>query len=117
MIRQEQKTVKNNMMKLAAVALVGLTLSGCAVQKQLVPTGGSKADGTVKLSFTYGMFEKPEVDGQQGARLAAQRCAAWGYTGAESFGGYTQQCTQPSSSGCLQQMVTVEYQCTGEQSK
>lgn len=34
-----------------------LLLSGCAVQKQLVPTGGSKADGTVKMSYSFGMFE------------------------------------------------------------
>ena len=38
-----------------------LLLSGCAVQKQLVPTGGSKADGTVKMSYSFGMFESPKV--------------------------------------------------------
>ena len=43
---------------LGAVALCMLVLSGCAVQKQLVPTGGSRSDGTVKLAYEYGAFEQ-----------------------------------------------------------
>ncbi len=34
-----------------------LVLAGCATQKIMVPTGGSRADGTVNLSYEYGMFE------------------------------------------------------------
>lgn len=52
-------------------------------QKQLVPTGGSKSDGTVRMSYSYGMFESPVVDPQQGMNAAKARCAAWGYSGAE----------------------------------
>ncbi|EHN8740343.1 hypothetical protein RJO42_004733, partial [Enterobacter hormaechei] len=46
-----------------------------------------------------------------------QRCAAWGYSGAEPFGGSTSVCSQPSSSGCMETMVTMEYQCTGDLKK
>lgn len=102
---------------LLALLATTLILSGCATQKQLVPTGGSKADGTVKMSYSYGMFESPKVDMQQGAQLAVKRCAAWGYSGAEPFGGYTSVCSQPSSSGCMETLVSVEYQCTGDQKK
>ncbi|EKM6441136.1 hypothetical protein PU783_004249 [Cronobacter sakazakii] len=91
-----------------------LILSGCATKKQLVPTGGSKSDGTVRMSYSYGMFESPVVDPSQGMTSAKARCAAWGYSGAEPFGGFTSQCTQPSSSGCMQTTVTIEYQCTGD---
>lgn len=96
-----------------ASAIFVATLSGCATPKQLTPTGGSRADGTVKMSFEYGMFEQPQVDGQQGARVAAQRCAAWGYTGAEPFGGAMSQCVATGSAGCVRWRVTYEYQCTG----
>ena len=65
---------------LAASALIILSMQGCAVNKQLTPTGGSRADGTVKLSFEYGAFEVPKLDGQQGMSAARQRCAEWGYT-------------------------------------
>ena len=98
---------------LAASALIILSMQGCAVNKQLTPTGGSRADGTVKLSFEYGAFEVPKLDGQQGMSAARQRCAAWGYTGVEPFGGSTKTCSSGSRSGCDRWLVTVEYQCTG----
>lgn len=99
---------------LGAVALCMLVLSGCAVQKQLVPTGGSRSDGTVKLAYEYGAFEQPKVDAAQGLAAAKQRCAAWGYTDADPFGGATRTCNSFSSSGCNRYMVTMEYQCTGK---
>jgi len=50
-------------MKLVIAALLAAaTLSGCAVQPQMVPTGGSRADGTVKLSYDYGSLQIPKVD-------------------------------------------------------
>ncbi|EGT0042147.1 MULTISPECIES: YecR family lipoprotein [Enterobacteriaceae] len=94
-----------------------LILSGCATKKQLVPTGGSKADGTVRMSYSYGMFEQPVVDPQQGLADAKTRCSAWGYSGAEAFGGSTSVCSQMSSSGCTMTTVTTEYQCTGDLKK
>jgi len=87
-------------------------LSGCASQKQLVATGGSKADGTVDMSFDYGMFEAPKVDPAQGMASAKQTCAAWGYTGAQPFGGGTSQCINATTSGCNRWRVTYTYQCT-----
>jgi len=81
--------------------------------KAIVPTDGSRADGTVKLSYEYGMFEAPKLDEQQGLTVAQQRCSAWKYKGAEPFGGSTQSCISSSSSGCNRWLVSVEYQCTG----
>ncbi len=98
---------------LAASALIIMSIQGCAVNKQLTPTGGSRADGTVKLSYEYGAFEVPKLDRQQGMSAARQRCAAWGYTGAEPFGGSTKTCSSGSRSACESWLVTVEYQCTG----
>ena len=93
--------------------IAALLLQGCAVQKPLVPIGGSRADGTVKLAFEYGLFESPKLDEQQGLASARQRCAAWGYTDAEPFGGSTTQCSEPTRSGCKRWIVSIEYQCIG----
>jgi hypothetical protein len=101
-------------MKALFSALLALTvLAGCAVQSTLVPTGGSRADGTVKLSYEYGALQIPKVDQAQGLVSARQRCAAWGYTGAEPFGGATQSCVSASMGSCNVYRVTIEYQCTG----
>lgn len=87
-----------------------MTLQGCAVQKELVPTGGSRADGTVKMSFETGLFEAPKIDTQQALNTAQKRCAAWGYTGVEAFGGAMKECLNRD---CGRWMVTYQFQCTG----
>lgn len=95
---------------LAALALAG----GCAVQKTLVPTGGSRADGTIELSYEFGPFESPQVDMGQGALVARQRCAAWGYSDAQPFGGQKSLCQQDDGfGGCNRTLVTIQYQCIG----
>jgi len=97
----------------AVFLLVIMSMQGCAVQKQLVPIGGSRADGTVKLAYEYGMFEKPQVDGQQALNSARQSCGVWGYTDAQPFGSYLTNCVSMTQSGCNRWRVTVEYQCVG----
>jgi hypothetical protein len=97
----------------AAALMAAFLTTGCAVQKQLVPTGGSRADGTIKMSYQYGAFEAPTVDYRQAADSARQRCSAWGYSGAEPFGGSTSVCVGSYQGSCNTWQVTVEYQCTG----
>lgn len=94
--------------------VLALVLSGCATQKTWFATGGSKSDATVKLSYEYGLFEKPVVDYQQAAALANQKCTVWGYSGAEAFGGRMQTCNAHNGYGnCVDWTVTAEFQCTG----
>jgi len=102
-------------MKRTLIALVlVLSVTGCTVQKTLVPTGGSRADGTVEMSYDFRMFETPQVDYSQGASTARQRCAAWGYSDAAPFGGQKSACQQFNGYGnCVHTLVTVQYQCTG----
>lgn len=102
-------------MKVAMIAGITITLlAGCATQKALQATGGSKADGTVDLSFQYGLFEKPEVNWGEGVQIARSRCQAWGYSDAEPFGGTKSICNQRNGYGdCIDTVVTATYQCTG----
>jgi hypothetical protein len=97
----------------AAILAISFTMQGCAVQKQMVATGGSRADGTVKMAYEFGMFEMPKIDMQQGQDAATQRCKSWGYTNAEAFGGQTKTCSSFGGGACNSWLVTVEYQCTG----
>lgn len=100
------------MIRIISLTALLLVTSGCAVQKDWQATGGSKSDGIVKLSYQYGGFEMPKVSEEQGLDIAKKRCAAWGYTNAEAFGGVTSQCNSMSASGCVSYFVTKEYQCT-----
>lgn len=93
---------------------LAMMLSGCAVTKDWSATGGSRADGVVRLSYELGELETVQLNESQAVRLAAQRCKTWGYSGAEAFGGTTRQCNKLGGfSGCAQWMVTKEFQCTG----
>lgn len=102
-------------MKAAFVLAMTLALTGCAVQKDWSATGGSRSDGVVRLSYEVAEMEKAIVDEKQAVAIATRRCSAWGYTGAEAFGGATSQCVQAGQlSSCGNKRVTKEYQCTGQ---
>ncbi len=99
--------MKRTALLLGVVAVV----AGCATVSQMTATGGSRADGIVKLSFEVGMFDRVEIDEATALDTARGRCRVWGYNDAEAFGGVTRQCNQPSGYGCMQWFVTREYQC------
>ena len=106
------------MKKVLFCLVAGLLLAGCATTKDWAATGGSRSDGTVKLSYEYGLFEAPHVNDEQGVALATGRCSAWGYSGAEAFGGVTKVCNSPDGmGGCNGWLVTREYQCLGNPEK
>lgn len=59
--------------KIAMLLGAATFLGACTAPKEMVATGGSRADGTVRMSYEYGGFEVPEVNATQGAAAAAQR--------------------------------------------
>lgn len=106
----------DDMRFLVIVSLVVLLLSGCATTKHWSATGGSRADGVVRLSYEHGEFEQPQLSEAEAVDLAIKRCKIWGYSGAEAFGGVTRQCNMFGGfGGCANWIVTKEYQCTTEQ--
>lgn len=105
--------MKPTIPKFIAPFILACLLASCAtVDKEWIATGGSRADGVVRLSFETHAFEKAQLDESQGVATAASRCKVWGYNGAEAFGGSTKNCQRRSAFGdCTQWMVTKEYQC------
>lgn len=107
------------MNKLILVLAVAFALcAACAMQKPThknwVPIGGSKADATVKMAYTWEpFFEKPIVQEQQAIELASQKCRTWGYERAEPFGGAISQCSAYNGGACIQMTAISEFQCVG----
>ena len=94
------------------LCFIVFSIQGCVTAKSLQATGGSKSDGIVELSFEYGMFEKPQVNWDEGDLIAIQRCQAWGYKSADRFGGTVESCQARNGYGnCVRTFVTVKYQC------
>lgn len=100
------------MIGILALGIVTILGSG-PTNKVLVPTGGSRADATVELSYERGEYEEPIIQWEQALADARKRCAAWGYEDAEMFGGEKRQCISSGSYGCYRYLVTVTYQCVG----
>lgn len=102
-------------MKRGLIVAAAMVLAGCSTVSQWTATGGSRADGVVRLSYDLGPFQKSGVNEAQAIELATQRCRAWGFTGAEAFGGEVRQCTHPGQFGsCDAYHVMKDYQCTGD---
>jgi hypothetical protein len=90
-----------------------LALAGCAAQVQLVPSGGSRADGVIDMSTELGAMRTPEIDWADARKVASSRCAAWGYSQAEAFGTLEQKCIETDPKlGCLTYAYTAKYQCS-----
>lgn len=103
------------MNRLATVLFAALFLCGmgCAkkVTKHWEAAGGSRADATVIVGYTYNpQLEIPMPDGFQAHEEAVKRCQAWGYQEAEAFGLVTKRCQDPQ---CVEMLVTQQYQCLG----
>jgi hypothetical protein len=93
---------------------VAIVLGGCAAQVQMVPSGGSRADGVINMSFELGALRTPEIDWADAERVATSRCAAWGYSRADVFGTIERQCSDFSpQTGCAIYAYTAKYQCSG----
>lgn len=94
-----------------SLPLVALLLTGCATPKQWEPTGGSKTDGIVQLSYEQGQFENGQSNAAQGLTAATGRCQFWGYKGAERSGSEKSVCRTMGKFNCLETTVTQDYAC------
>lgn len=103
------------MKKQILIALVGgALLSGCAaVHKTPMPSGGSKSDGTVDLSYTVSFMEYVQPNWEEAQKKATERCKAWGYSKARPFSSDQRKCNRwgTISRDCTQDLITRTYQC------
>ena len=99
---------------LCLLFLVG-SLSSCTVHRTMVPTGGSRADGTVIMSYELTEFQRAKFTPGQGYEDAKKRCEAWGYTDTEAFGGTTKTCSRTAAFGsCNKWRYDMTFQCLGK---
>jgi hypothetical protein len=90
-----------------------LFLFACEVPKTPVPTGGSKSDALVELSYQVAGLEIAVVDWETAQISATKRCNSWGYRKADPFEGTKTQCQAfDGYGGCNLATVTRVYQCT-----
>ena len=111
------------MKRLATLLLAATFLcsAGCAkkVAKTWEAAGGSRADATVEVGYTYNpQNEQPQTNEEQALQEARKRCQAWGYQEAEPFGLIKSNCQQMvfqpfAGMVCVSMLVTKQFQCLG----
>ena len=114
--------------RLSLILALALGIASCATptlqKKEWEVMGGSRTDGTVKLSYQY---QNPDPSTErtdfiahrveEGIELAKSKCVLWGYSDAKPFGGAIKACMAASSRGCHSWLVTAEYHCLGNPRK
>lgn len=100
------------MNKLALLAVV-LTLSACTVHRQANVSDADANSGVVRLTYGQAMLQSATTDSYVASGTATKQCQQMGYATATPFGQPVTTCTTTSGSLCLNQSVTLQYQCRG----
>jgi len=95
----------------AGAVLVWLGLTACVSTQHWSTSGGSRADGLVRVSYEYREFHEPTLSDAQAEQLAASRCSAWGYESAQPVAGQLRECSNRDGGNCDLWTVTREFQC------
>lgn len=90
-----------------------LLVSGCATLKTPQINGTNRDEGLVDLSYSYGLFERPQVNWEQAElTTATQQCQSWGYQKPSANSEPWKECASTDSRGnCNSHIVTKRYQC------
>ncbi len=96
---------------LCAALASGLTACAVNTPVDMTPTGGSKADGTVLLSYQFNTVQRPVINWPAETEKAARKCRAWGYSSAERFGGTRTRCVDFNEFGCSWYEGVAVFQC------
>jgi hypothetical protein len=93
--------------------LAAMLLAGCTTNKTPVPVKSSEVAGVVRLGFDLSPLQTAKVDTYVAQSTASHQCQQWGYIAAFPYGEPIKTCSLTSGSLCLNQKVTLEYQCRG----
>lgn len=100
-------------MRYSSLFFAALLLSGCTFNKTPEPIKSSEIAGVVRLGFSLAPLQKAKIDTYIAQSTASHQCRQWGYIAAFPYGEPIKTCSLSSGAVCLNQEVTLEYQCRG----
>lgn len=90
-----------------------LALSACSVTRQASVSSVDANSGVVRLAYGQAMLQSAHTDDYLANGTATKQCQQLGYATAVAFGQPVTTCTVTSGSLCMNQQVTLQYQCRG----
>lgn len=90
-----------------------LMLSACTVHRQADVSVVDANSGVVRLTYGQAILQSSVTNETTDDGTATRQCQQLGYATAVAFGQPITTCTVISGSLCLNQQVTLQYQCRG----
>ncbi|MGU3416249.1 YecR family lipoprotein [Enterobacteriaceae bacterium C23F] len=90
-----------------------IALSACTVHRQANVTDVDSTSGIVRLTYGQAMLQNATTDSYFANSSATKQCQQMGYATAISYGQPVTTCTVTSGSLCMNESVTLQYQCRG----
>lgn len=100
-------------MKKLIPIVAAIALSACTVHRQANVTDVDSTSGIVRLSYGQAMLQNATTDNYVASGSATKQCQQMGYATAVAYGQPVTTCTVTSGSLCMNESVTVQYQCRG----
>lgn len=100
------------MNKLIPVA-AAIALSACTIHRQANVTDVDSTSGIVRLTYDQAMLQNASTDDYVANGSATKQCQQMGYAAAVSYGQPVKTCTVTSGSLCMNETITLQYQCRG----
>jgi hypothetical protein len=116
---QEMKIMRRLKLLWCAGMLVAL-VGGCVTPAKKLNwslNSASRSDGVITLTTDYNPAQRAFWRPEEQNNLAIEKCAIWGYKGAQAFGQIQSGCRVFNQYGkCVRMQMTAKYQCVGSPS-
>lgn len=90
-----------------------LTLAACSVPRTASVSEVDATSGIVRLTYGQAALQNARTDSYLAQSEANKACQQMGYASAFSYGQPITTCTTVSGSLCLNEHITLQYQCRG----
>ncbi|WP_297199695.1 YecR family lipoprotein [uncultured Pluralibacter sp.] len=100
------------MMK-TVVITAALLLCACSVERKASVEQVDANSGIVRLTYGQAMLQSAKTDGRAAQVNALKACQQMGYATAVDYGQPETTCTTFAGSLCLNEKITLQYQCRG----
>ena len=101
------------MMKSLILIPALLTLSACTVPRTASVSEVDATSGIVRLTYGQAVLQNARTDSYLAQSEANKACQQMGYATAFSYGQPIPTCSTISGSLCLNEYITLQYQCRG----
>ena len=105
--------MQSDAMKKVILITALLVLSGCSINREAEVSSVDTTSGVVRLTYGQAALQNAHTDNQLANGTATRQCQQMGYATAVPFGQPVTTCSVFSASVCLNEQVTLQYQCRG----